>query len=81
MDPLPPVVTARTACSTSWQCRRATSALRRRRAGALDGSDWRCNGSMFPAGVSGQLPQLVVGGVDELRAVLGRDPSRPRWTR
>ncbi|MFP3460554.1 hypothetical protein R5O87_06875 [Arthrobacter globiformis] len=41
----------------------------------LDGQDWRCNGSMFPAGVSGQLPQLVVGGVDELRALLGREPS------
>ncbi|MFE4837657.1 FtsX-like permease family protein [Arthrobacter sp. NPDC056691] len=41
----------------------------------LDGQDWRCNGSMFPAGTSGQLPQLVVGGVDELRALLGREPS------
>jgi putative ABC transport system permease protein len=41
----------------------------------LDGKDWRCNGSMFPAGVSGQLPQLVVGGVGELRSLLGREPS------
>ncbi|MDP9692977.1 UNVERIFIED_ORG: putative ABC transport system permease protein [Arthrobacter globiformis] len=41
----------------------------------LDGQDWRCNGSMFPAGVSGQLPQLVVGGVGELRSLLGREPS------
>ncbi|UKA55091.1 hypothetical protein LFT45_03870 [Arthrobacter sp. FW305-BF8] len=41
----------------------------------LDGSDWRCGGSMFPVGVSSQLPPLVVGGVDELRALLGREPS------
>ncbi|WP_306920932.1 FtsX-like permease family protein [Arthrobacter globiformis] len=41
----------------------------------LDGQDWRCNGSMFPAGAAGQLPPLVVGGVDELRALLGREPS------
>ncbi|WP_395401577.1 FtsX-like permease family protein [Arthrobacter sp. UC242_113] len=41
----------------------------------LDGQDWRCNGSMFPAGVASQLPQLVVGGVGELRSLLGREPS------
>ncbi|MFE4543356.1 FtsX-like permease family protein [Arthrobacter sp. NPDC056727] len=41
----------------------------------LDGQDWRCNGSMFPAGAAGQLPPVVVGGVDELRALLGREPS------
>lgn len=40
-----------------------------------DASDWRCMGSMFPAGISGQLPQLIVGGTDELRAVLGREPG------
>ncbi|WP_426228121.1 hypothetical protein [Pseudarthrobacter sp. DSP2-3-2b1] len=41
-----------------------------------DASDWRCRGSMFPAGISGQLPQLIVGGADELRAVLGREPGQ-----
>ncbi|MFF2314666.1 FtsX-like permease family protein [Arthrobacter sp. NPDC058097] len=41
----------------------------------LDGQDWRCNGSMSAAGSTGQLPPLVVGGVDELRALLGREPS------
>lgn len=41
----------------------------------LDGQDWRCNGSMLPSGAAGQLPPVVVGGVDELRALLGRDPS------
>ena len=41
----------------------------------LDGQDWRCNGSMFPAGAAGQLPPVVVGGADELRALLGREPS------
>jgi putative ABC transport system permease protein len=41
-----------------------------------DASDWRCMGSMFPAGISGQLPQLIVGGADELRAVLGREPGQ-----
>jgi putative ABC transport system permease protein len=41
----------------------------------LDGQDWRCNGSMSAAGSAGQLPPLVVGGVDELRALLGREPS------
>jgi putative ABC transport system permease protein len=41
----------------------------------LDGQDWRCNGSMLPAGGAGQLPPVVVGGVDELRALLGREPS------
>lgn len=41
----------------------------------LDGQDWRCNGSMSAAGSAGQLPPLVVGGVDELRALLGREPG------
>jgi putative ABC transport system permease protein len=41
----------------------------------LDGQDWRCNGSMFPAGAASQLPPVVVGGADELRALLGREPS------
>lgn len=40
-----------------------------------DASDWRCRGSMFPAGISGRFPQLIVGGIDELRAVLGREPG------
>ncbi|HET7140152.1 MAG TPA: hypothetical protein VFI36_08335 [Arthrobacter sp.] len=41
-----------------------------------DASDWRCGGAMFPAGISGQLPRLIVGGADELRAVLGREPGQ-----
>lgn len=41
-----------------------------------DPADWRCSGSMTPEGVSGQLPQLIVGGAAELRSVLGREPSR-----
>ncbi|XAS68452.1 FtsX-like permease family protein [Micrococcaceae bacterium Sec5.7] len=40
-----------------------------------DASDWRCQGAMYPPGIVGQLPQLIVGGADELRAVLGREPG------
>lgn len=42
----------------------------------LDAGDWRCQGSMLPLGISGQIPQLIVGGAEELEALLGRKPGR-----
>jgi putative ABC transport system permease protein len=42
----------------------------------LDAGDSRCQGSMLPLGISGQIPQLIVGGAAELEALLGRKPGR-----
>lgn len=41
-----------------------------------DAGDWRCQGSMLPLGIGGQIPQLIVGGENELEALLGRKPGK-----
>lgn len=40
-----------------------------------DLNDWRCKGSMSNNGFGGDIPTIVVGGENELAALLGRTPS------
>ncbi|GAA1412487.1 hypothetical protein AUR04nite_10270 [Glutamicibacter uratoxydans] len=46
----------------------------------VDLADWRCKGSMAETHSSGWLPGIVVGGQDELEALMGRKPSAEALT-